>query len=320
MELLKSITEKFVWEDYYDLDAVVHTAVDLKSQMSDEEGWETVGKTEEAPLPLMEKRPPRWCKDGNTCQWKTCVFRHEKCSFGARCRSWQNDKGNTKTPENGGCPYDHRDHSKLITLVPRVFANEADMWEMFWDHGLDARTSSIVDVSSMSTNARAALYSCLEMTLDAGVITELELDGVKTTKNVYMSGWEVDYEEVSSPAKCIGMMTEVAREHEKAAAEGKILYFDAKTLDIFEESLAMMTKLNAEAAAEKKKAKEEEWKIHDNTVADKFSSWRNSDSVPTDAQTLGGGNKAFGDWRVASKSNSGSAWTNAAFGKPKPKP
>ena len=315
MELLKSITENFVWEDQYDLDCAVHTAVDLESRASDEEGWETVGKTEEAPLPLMEKRPPRWCNDGNTCLWKTCVFRHEKCSFGTRCRNWQNDKGNTKKPENGGCPYDHRDHSKLISIVPRAFINEADMWDVFYPHGLEARTSSIVDVSLMSTNARAAFYTCLEMSLEADVITQLDLGAVKCSKVVFVSGWEINEEEFYYPCQRKEMPTE-AREN--------VVRFNAKTEEVSEESFALMMKLSAEAAdaaaAEKKRLKEEERKVQDSKVADKFSSWRNSSSLPTDTQTLGGGGNAFGDWRVASKSGSGSAWTNVAFGKPKPKP
>lgn len=173
MVALCSIPEGVVWGDYFleDMELSMPTPVEEKTPA--EEGWEIVGEKIEtftAPLPA---RTPRWCRNGNACQWANCKFRHERCEHYDRwvatrgktrgCRCQQSDPRNCKSPEEGGCKYDHRDLSKLDMFVETVpITNEGDMWEYFMPLGLDAHCSSALDVTGMSKHNRALLIRSFE--------------------------------------------------------------------------------------------------------------------------------------------------------------
>jgi hypothetical protein len=167
-----AIPEGVAWGDYFDEFSVAST-IELEettSVVSDD--WEIVGeKTEtfQAPPPA---RAPRWCKHGNACLWANCKFRHERCEHYDKwvasrgrtrgCRCQQTDPRNCKSPEEGGCKYDHRDLSKLDVFVEIVpITNEGDMWEYFWPLGLDAHCSSAIDVTGLSKHNRALLVRSL---------------------------------------------------------------------------------------------------------------------------------------------------------------
>ena len=114
-----------------------------------------------ASTPSSEPRGPRWCKHGNACVWSNCKFRHERCEHFDRwiasgkktrgCRCIQTDPENCKSPEEGGCKYDHRDLSQLREYVEIVsIESESDMWEKFYDMGLRMLAADSVDPTLMS--------------------------------------------------------------------------------------------------------------------------------------------------------------------------
>ena len=62
--------------------------------------------------------------------------------------------------QNGiACERDHRDFSKL--LIKEGY-NEMDMWEEFYEKGLDAHSSSALNMGDMSEEDRELLMSRLE--------------------------------------------------------------------------------------------------------------------------------------------------------------
>jgi hypothetical protein len=170
MFALCSIPEGVVWGDYFleDMDFSVSTPV---VQEWKEEGWEHVGASKVVETTFV--RPARWCRNGNACQWANCKFRHERCEHYDKwvasrgktrgCRCQQSDPRNCKSPEEGGCKYDHRDLSKLEMFVESVSITcEADMWEHFMQLGLEAHCGSAVDVTGMRKYERALLIRSLE--------------------------------------------------------------------------------------------------------------------------------------------------------------
>ena len=270
----------FVWEDEYDLEEVT------KEQfVAEEEGWETVGATQEVSR-VEVKRPPRWCRDGNTCKWKNCVFRHEKCSFGARCRNHANDKENTKTPEEGGCPYDHRNPIGLLNISPMIIADEGKLWEVFGPLGLEMRMPGLFDTEDMCTNSRALLYSSLEKTVEAEIIYDLCLP--ERGERIFQAGpWPIREElEVSEQ--------ELAREqaswelfelrmHEanlKARDSGVLDYYCATSKEEYEVEIGIHAERRARDAEKIQIVKEEVRKVRDSEVADAFSAWRTGE-VPS---------------------------------------
>ncbi len=156
MALLQDIIpEGALWSDYF-------CQSDTESVKEDEGEWEIVGK------PKQEyKAPPKWCRDGNACEWRNCKFRHERCTHydnwikrgkkGHNCRSNNNNR-----PTEGGCLYDHRDVTKLKMFVEKVpCASEEDIWNHFFDKKLDAVNGDIYDVTKMARLDKALLVRSL---------------------------------------------------------------------------------------------------------------------------------------------------------------
>ena len=163
---LMTIPEGMAWGDWL-LDDDVSVIEDTVSTSSDD--WEVVGvKTESFP-----PRTARWCKHGNACIWQNCPFRHERCEHYDKwvdsrgktrgCRCQQTDSHNCKTPENGGCKYDHRDIRKLEVYHKSLpCSSEAELWESFYTRGLDYHAANCFDVSGMSRTNRALFIRSLQ--------------------------------------------------------------------------------------------------------------------------------------------------------------
>jgi hypothetical protein len=166
------IPEGMTWGDYFltDSDYSFSDSSAIVKEF-DEKEWERVGAPKEVDIAYV--RPARWCRNGNACQWANCKFRHERCEHYDKwvasrgrtrgCRCQQSDPRNCKSPEEGGCKYDHRDLSKLDVFVETVpITNEGDMWDYFMPRGLDAHCSSALDVRDMNKHDRALLMRSLE--------------------------------------------------------------------------------------------------------------------------------------------------------------
>lgn len=306
-----------MWEDEYDLEEV--TEEQLREQFvakeEEEKGWETVGATQEAPQ-VEVKRPPRWCRDGNTCKWKNCVFRHEKCSFGARCRNHANDKGNTKTPEQGGCPYDHRNPVGLVNIVPIVITDEGKLWEVFGPLGLEMRMPGLFDTEDMCTNSRAVLYGSLEKTLAAGIVGDLCLP--ERGARIFQAGpWpmpvepEVSEEELAREQASWDAWAE--RQHQanlKARDAGLLEYYCATTDEEYAAEVVIHAQWRARDAEKVQVVKEEVRKVRDAVVADAFSAWRTGEVQqvvrPNAFASMAGG--APQPNRFTALSGNGSVW------------
>lgn len=103
-----------------------------------------------------------WCRYGNACMWKNCPFRHEICSHFAsgRCRAVKTDPESNKPVCEGGCQYDHRDHSKLREYVSHVeIRSEEDLLDKFPD--LIELCGSMYDASKMDRFDRHLLVRSL---------------------------------------------------------------------------------------------------------------------------------------------------------------
>lgn len=174
MEDIKSlltfnIPEGMLWGDYFCEFESSSRQPQVQIEPAVGDDWEVVGKTN-----VVEewKAPAKWCRDGNACQWKNCKFRHERCSHfdawlqrgkkGHNCRCHASDPHACKSPEQGGCKYDHRDVSKLkmfIELVP--CATESQLWDSFVTRGLEYHAADGYDVSGMTRLDRALLVRSL---------------------------------------------------------------------------------------------------------------------------------------------------------------
>ena len=164
--------EGMAWGDMISDDEYsVVSAIERESSVTSD-GWEIVGEKTEAFTASLPARAPRWCRNGNACQWANCKFRHERCEHYDKwvssrgktrgCRCQQSDPRNCKSPEEGGCKYDHRDLSKLDVFVEIVsIAAEDDMWEYFMPLGLDSHCSSALCVTDMTKHDRALLVRSL---------------------------------------------------------------------------------------------------------------------------------------------------------------
>jgi hypothetical protein len=100
---------------------------------------------------------PRWCSLANSCPWINCKFYHKRCvehvvhaSSGGRT---------PPCPYGVACEYDHRDFTKLRI---REAYTEMDMWDDFWEKGLDAHSSSTFNMSEMKEEDREELMRRLE--------------------------------------------------------------------------------------------------------------------------------------------------------------
>ena len=164
------IPEGMPWGDYF-YEESVQSISDDDASVATSGGWEEVTKI----APKVEQaqvRPPKWCKHGNACLWKNCPFRHERCAIydkwiankkrGYTCRCMTADPESCKSPEEGGCKYDHRDPSKLETYYKTLpCKTEEEMWESFYDRGLVSCYPDVVDTSKMSRTDRSLLIRSL---------------------------------------------------------------------------------------------------------------------------------------------------------------
>lgn len=109
------------------------------------EGWAVVARVERV---MEAPRAPRWCRLGNSCPRGDCRFRHERCGHydawvargkrGHNCRAMETDPRSVKSPEDGGCKYDHRDPRDLtVTPVPLPVGTETELLDSFALLGLD---------------------------------------------------------------------------------------------------------------------------------------------------------------------------------------
>lgn len=114
--------------------------------------------------------PIKWCKHVNACMWKNCPFRHEPCehyhnwvSNGKKGRNCRNYANSSKSPEEGGCKYDHRDVTNLKEynhVLP--CATEAALWDSFYDLGLEMPWSNTFVVSGMKKEDVSLLFRSLK--------------------------------------------------------------------------------------------------------------------------------------------------------------
>jgi hypothetical protein len=166
------IPEGMLWGDcfYEESISIIEETASVTS-VATSGGWEEVGKI----APKVEQayaRPPKWCKHGNACLWQNCPFRHERCAIydkwiannkrGYSCRCMAADPESCKSPEEGGCKYDHRDPSKLETYYKTLpCKTEAEMWDSFCDRGLESCYADTVDTSKMSRTNKSLLIRSL---------------------------------------------------------------------------------------------------------------------------------------------------------------
>ena len=139
-----------------------------------------------------ESRVPKWCKHGNACLWQNCPFRHERCvhhdnwiSRGKRgysCRALTYDRDSCKSPEEGGCKYDHRDLSKLDVYVHSLpCLTEKELMESFYDLGLSfTGLGDIYDISKMSKINKGLLIRSIRI-----ANLEYEYDDGSTEIRIY---------------------------------------------------------------------------------------------------------------------------------------
>lgn len=182
IDLLRAsaIPEGMAWGDYFDDDFSVATTIEREGSVCSSQEWEIVGEKTGAIQASLPARAPRWCKHGNACLWQNCPFRHERCEHYDKwvatrgktrgCRCQQTDPRNCKSPEQGGCKYDHRDLAKLEVYHKSLpCKTEAELWDNFYERGLEAHAGNAFDVTGMSRTNRALLVRSLEA---SGVVFE----------------------------------------------------------------------------------------------------------------------------------------------------
>uniref|UniRef100_A0A6C0JLE1 Uncharacterized protein n=1 Tax=viral metagenome TaxID=1070528 RepID=A0A6C0JLE1_9ZZZZ len=168
IDLLRAsvIPEGVTWGDFFSDDFSTVSTIEYEESICSSGEWETVG------LPKQEMRQPRWCKHGNACIWQNCPFRHERCEHFDKwvasrgktrgCRCQVTDPRSCKSPEEGGCKYDHRDLRHLEVYHKSLPCNtEAELWDNFYERGLEARADNAYDVTGMTRTNRALLVRSL---------------------------------------------------------------------------------------------------------------------------------------------------------------
>jgi len=152
------------WGDYFMGDV---SSIEIEGSVCSAE-WETVGAAKQEPV----VRAPRWCKHGNACIWQNCPFRHERCEHFDKwvasgrktrgCRSQLTDSRSCRSPEEGGCKYDHRNTSELEVYHKSLpCKTEDELWENFYQRGLEWHAGDAYDVTRMSRTNRALLIRSL---------------------------------------------------------------------------------------------------------------------------------------------------------------
>ena len=173
MDLFRAsaIPDGVAWGDYDNDDFSIASTIEREGSVCSSQDWEIVGEMETIQAPIYP-RTPRWCKHGNACIWQNCPFRHERCAHydnwvasrgrSRGCRCQVTDPRNCKSPEDGGCKYDHRDLGNLEVYHKSLPCNtEAELWDSFYERGLDAHASNAYDVTGMSRINRALLVRSL---------------------------------------------------------------------------------------------------------------------------------------------------------------
>jgi len=171
VDLLRAsaIPTGMAWADYFEDDFSVASTIEREGSVCSSGEWEMVG----APKQEAAIRAPRWCKHGNACIWQNCPFRHERCEHFDKwvasrgktrgCRCQIEDPRNCKSPEEGGCKYDHRDLRKLEVYHKSLpCKTEKDLWNNFFERGLEGHGADAYDVSGMSRTNRALLVRSLQ--------------------------------------------------------------------------------------------------------------------------------------------------------------
>ena len=157
------------WADYF-LPETTKQSAFVNEDTFDDDGWEETGTK---PKKVEKSMPLRWCRDGNACQWLNCKFRHERCSHydnwlkrgkrGMNCRCYSTDPDGNKSQKDGGCMYDHRDPKKLKMFVETLPVNtESELWENFFQKGLELYISDVVDPRGMTYLDRCLLIRSLK--------------------------------------------------------------------------------------------------------------------------------------------------------------
>lgn len=185
-----NVPEGALWGDYfYDTDSSSCRTEEHDAPESDGE-WEVVGKTTKVVEQAQEKRPAKWCRDGNACPWVNCKFRHERCSHydnwlqrgkrGNNCRCCVTDPNSCKPVTEGGCMYDHRDVSKLKVFVELApCATETELWDSFFVRGLEYHSGYSYNTSQMARLDRALLIRSL-------TAANVEFEDYGELVNIYM--------------------------------------------------------------------------------------------------------------------------------------
>jgi hypothetical protein len=161
-----------LWGDFFSEDSSISTIEKCDDTLSTTSDWEIVGVTIPKVVPATA-RPPKWCKHGNACVWSNCPFRHERCTIydnwiarrktGYSCRCLKTDPDSTKSPEDGGCKYDHRDLSKLQVFYKTLPASTSEeIWESFSTRSLEEYAADAYDVSKMTRMDKSLLLRSLQ--------------------------------------------------------------------------------------------------------------------------------------------------------------
>ena len=106
----------------------------------DEEEW-----TEVSAKPKVSAKPLQWCRFANACRGN-CGRRHERCTHydawvargrkGVNCRHAATDPKSEKSPQDGGCKYDHGERAQPV-IVERVENPYGEFLEMAARFGLE---------------------------------------------------------------------------------------------------------------------------------------------------------------------------------------
>ena len=99
---------------------------------------------------------PRWCPKGNWCPWLNCKLYHKLC-VNHSVHISTNGKVDP-CPYGDECDYDHRDFSRLRI---RDAYTEMDLWDEFMEKGLDAHSSTTLNMSEMAEEDRELLQDRL---------------------------------------------------------------------------------------------------------------------------------------------------------------
>jgi len=137
----------------------------------------SVARAVEPVRPAVVRRQ-QWCLEGNACPFVDCRFKHERCTVydgwiragrrGRQCRHIASDPTSCMSPSKGGCMYDHRDPTKLVSFVKTLpIEGEESLREKFGPKGLrhvesfqwDATTMTRVDKALLVRSMAAAGFT-----------------------------------------------------------------------------------------------------------------------------------------------------------------